>query len=174
MSILQWTTSIQLAQESASELLQNPQNANSELFTAYLVLSLLLKRSSYAMAFFVSCMLFELKIFDILTSCSLYLLTFVIYSYVFTCCENNKSKVACAIILFLSIILAVESALYGAYGYYEAVETFIYNNIEHLSLYAHIVFICSLTPIRRIKNSIRDITYTVLHMSRNSAYFVLC
>ena len=173
MDIFQWI--ILFLGQNASDLAVHNQslNVNNNLFIPYLIISLLLKRSSYMAAFFMSCMLFEMEFFNGVYEFNLYLLTFAFYSYVIVNCKTNKSIAACGIILFLSITFAIDSALYGEHGYYGARETIIYNNIEYLSLYAHIIFIYTLIPFRRIEGYLRSCVASLLHMSRNSAYFVV-
>ncbi len=143
-------------------------DVNSELFVAYLILSLFIKRPIFLLAFFMSCLLFEIKFFDGLAEYNLYLLTFLIYTYIFQICRTSNQRLGCGIILFLSMALSIDAALYGEYGHYGASKTILYNNIEHLALYAHVIFICSLVPCRRIKNGIRHFVASILHLSRNS------
>ena len=124
-------------------------------------------------AFFMSCALFNVAIFDHLSEASLYLLTFTIYSYVITCnAMTFKQRVACGILLILSIVLAYDAYFYGFSGVYGAHETIVYNHIEYLALCAHTILICSLIPYRRIGNSIGRIIDSILHVSSNSAYFI--
>ena len=159
-------------QKNASALAVS-QSENSLILFAYLALSLLIKRSSFMAAFFMSCMLFELSVFDGLSEVSLYLLTFAIYSYVITCkALTCKQRIACGILLALSIILAYDAYFYGVNGIYGAHETVVYNNIEHLALCAHTVFISSLIPYRRIKNGIRHFIASFLYQQGNSSYML--
>lgn len=173
MSIILWITS---AQENASEqisaLLQNPQNANSELFLAYLVLAIYTKKPLLLAAFFMSCMLFELSFFDVLSEASLYLITFAIYSYVI-CCRSltNKQRLACFAPVLLSIILAHDAYFYGINGLYGTHETAVYNNIEYLALLCHIIVISALIPYSRLRNSAINFVDFILRMSRNSHYY---
>lgn len=171
MGIFQW-----FLQTNASELALNlaaSVKASDFLLLAYLALSLLIKRAVYLAAFFMSSLLFEASVFDALTESQLYLLTFAIYSYVvFVIPCNVKAWAACVILIALSIILAYDAYFYGEHGVYGARETVIYNNIEYLALYSHILFICSLIPYRRIKDSIRRFFNSIMLMSRNSACFL--
>lgn len=172
MSLLEWIT-FQAASENAilSEvLIKNHQNLNSFIFVLYTILCMFIKRPAYLLAFFISAMLFEAKVFDPLLEHQLYLITFALYTYVFTNCKTLKSKFGCGILLVLSFALAADAALFGEYGYYGASETFLYRNIEHLSLYAHSLFICSFIDIKRIYNSLRNFVDAVVRISRTSAY----
>lgn len=170
MDIFQW-----FLQKSGSELTLHLQsNANSELFIVYVMLCLIIKKPPYLMAFFISCLFFEWSLFDNLAEYNLYLMTFAIYSFVFQSCVTDKSKIACAIILLLTIVFAIDSMLYGVNGYYGASDTVIYSNVEYLSTYAHLFFIYSLVDLRRIKNNLRNFIGHVLYMSRNSAYYLIC
>ena len=124
-------------------------------------------------AFFMSCMLFEAGIFDPLSEASLYLITFSMYSYViFDIERNGRAMIACGILLALSVILAYDAYFYGVNGIYGAHETVVYNNIEHLALCAHTVFISSLIPYRRIKNGIRHFIASFLYQQGNSSYML--
>jgi hypothetical protein len=173
MDLLQWI--LIFLQTSVSELAkQNPsQSVNSLILFAYMVLSISLKRPSLMMAFFFSCMLFEMRLFDPLSEASLYLLTFAIYSYVIACNGLTlKQRIACGIILTLSITLAYDAYYYGMDGIYGTHETILYGNIEHLALYAHLIFIGSLIPYRRIGDSLRRYIDSFMLIARNSANFV--
>lgn len=170
MVILEW---FPLLNESALQLIP-VRNANSELLLAYLLISVLTKRASLLAAFFMGCMLFELSIFDQLSEASLYLLTFAIYSYVITCkALTFKQRIACGIILTLSIILAYDAYHYGINGTYGATETFVYNNIEYLASCAHIIFISSFIPITRIRNYLRSFIASVGRIAVNSDYMLI-
>lgn len=171
MVILEW---FPLLSESVLQLVP-PRSANSELLLAYLILSVLTKRAAYLAAFFMSCMLFEAEMFDALSEADLYLLTFAMYSYViFDIACNRKAVIACGILLALSIILAYDAYHYGIEGIYGAHETVVYNNIEHLALYAHIIFISTLTPFGRIGDSIGRFVAFIVRVKSDSACIVVC
>ena len=125
------------------------------------------------LAFFMSCMLFEMDLFDSLSESNLYLLTFAVYSYViFDIACNRKAVIACVIILTLSITFAYDAYFYGQDGIHGVHETAVYNNIERLALFAHSLFIAALIPYRRVGDSCRRFIGSFLYISRNSAYFV--
>ncbi len=172
MDIYKW-----FLQTNASELALNLSlslSLNSLLFLAYVLISVVIKRAAYLAAFFMSCMLFEMRFFDPLSEASLYLITFAIYSYViFVMPCKRVVTIACVIMLFLSITLAYDAYFYGLNGYYGASETYVYNNIEYLALYAHIILISSLIPFRRIGDNIRHLLAASVRMSRNTVNFVL-
>lgn len=173
MDILQWLIQFQVISESALIINSLNPNTNSIIFGLYFLLSLLIKRATYLVAFFMSCLLFDAAIFDQLSESQLYLLTFAIYTYViFVMPCNVKATSACVILITLSIALAYDAYFYGEHGVYGARETVIYNNIEYLALYSHILFICSLVPHRRIKDGIRRFFDSIMLMSRNSACFL--
>lgn len=170
MSILEWFPLL-----NASVLEQNQLSVNSYLLLAYLIVCVIIKKPSFMLAFFMSCMLFEMELFDKLSEASLYALTFSIYSYaIFVIPCNNKVTIACGIILALTIIFGVDAYFYGIKGIYGAHETVIYNNIERLALYAHIILISALTPYRRISNSLRRFIASIVYVKSNSAYIVIC
>jgi hypothetical protein len=170
MSIFAW-----FLQEKESVLAAVAVSESSFLLVAYILLAILIKRASFLAAFFMSCMLFEASLFDPLSETSLYLLTFAIYSYVIFCNGLTlKSRMACGILLILSITLAYDAYFYGIGGRYGETETIIYNSIEYLALYAHLILISTLIPYRRIGDSLRRcIDFIMLH-TRNSAYIVIC
>ena len=171
MSILEW---FPLLNESAlAQNLSHSQNPSSYLLLAYFLVSVVIKRAAYLAAFFMSCLLFEMRLFDPLSESSLYLLTFAIYSYVVSCnALTLKQRIACGIILILSITLAYDAYHYGTDGIYGTHETILYRNIEHLALYAHLIFIGSLIPYRRVGYSLRRYIDSFMLIARNSANFV--
>ncbi len=180
---------VQLVQEikqSSTKLLpilkQNPLNLNLTssinstklFFIVYALVAVCIKRPQLLAAFFVSCLLFESSFFDVFSECHLYLMTFIIYSYVITCNQfNNKTKSACVIMCILCALFAYDSAFYGVNGYYGATETVIYNNIERLFICSHIFIIASVVNRRAIINNIRGFCGAVVRMSRSSVNFTV-
>jgi len=160
-------------QKNAS-VMSAPQTVNSELLLAYLIVCVIIKKPAYMLAFFMSCMLFEMSLFDQLSEASLYLMTFAIYSYlIFDMRCNMKVTIACGIMIILSITLSYDAYFYGIGGKYGASDTFVYNNIEHLALCAHIILISSLISYRRITHCLRDVFNAIRDMSSYSANFVV-
>ncbi len=166
---LTWLLQFQILSESAVAA----PNANSEIFIAYVILSLIIKRAAFLAAFFISWLLFNMKIFDVLLEHQLYLIIFVVYTYVIFKCETIKSRIGCGILLILSIILSYDAYFYGVNGRYGEAQTVVYNNIEHLSLCAHFLFICSLIPFERIRNGLRSIIDLIGSFACDSAYMLL-
>ena len=161
-------------QKSASELAQLPQSVNSLIFITYGIVSLFNRKPSYMAAFFISCMMFEHSFFDGISECSLYLMTFVLYSFLVKfICESKETDIACMGGCVICLVLAYDSFFYGIDGYYGATETIVYDHIEHISLYAHIFLISTLINFKRVQHCIRGFIVSILYMSRNSAYFVL-
>lgn len=164
MSIVEWFPLL-----NASVLEQNQLSQNSILFVMYLIVAVIIKRSSYLMAFFMSCMLFELAIFDVLSEMELYAITFCIYSYVMfdmTC--KRVVTVCCGIIVILSVVLGYDAYFYGIGGIYGTHEAIIYNNIESLALSAHILLIASLIDYRRVWNYLCSFADYVVYISRST------
>ena len=144
------------------------------LLTTYVLLSICTKKPHLLTAFFMSCLLFECAIFDPLREAQLYLITFLIYSYVISCNRfSHKTKLACAIMCFLCLLFSYDAAFYGVNGFYGERETFVYNNIEHLFICSHCLIICSFVDIERIRNNIRSFIDGIRSMSANSVYFVV-
>jgi hypothetical protein len=149
-------------------------NSTKILFTVYALVAICIKRPQLLAAFFVSCLLFESSFFDVISESHLYLITFIIYSYVITCNQfNNKTKTACVIMCILCAIFAYDAAFYGVDGYYGATETVIYNNIERLFICCHVFIIATLFDIRAIGNNIRDFCSSIVRMSRHSVNFTI-
>ena len=149
-------------------------SSNTELLIAYALLSLLIKKPQLLGAFFVSCLLFEWSLFDPLKEYQLYLITFLIYSYVITnCVFSAKTKLACALMCFLCLLFACDAAFYGLNGIYGESETIVYKNIERLFVCCHSLIIASFVDIKRIKNSLRNGASIIRSMSANSAYIVV-
>ncbi len=160
----------------------NPLNLNLTLainntqlfFIVYALVAICIKRPQLLAAFFVSCLLFESSFFDVFSECYLYLMTFIIYSYVITCNQfNNKTKSACVIMCILCALFAYDAAFYGVNGYYGATETVIYNNIERLFICSHILIIASVFNIRSIINNCRNLCRSIVRMSYHTVNFTV-
>ncbi len=154
----------------------NSLSLSTDIFfiVVYTVLALSTKRSLPLAAFFMSALLMELALFDVVREYQLYLLTFVIYSYVITRHYMLfKQKFACGIILILTVIFSYDSFMYGVGGYIGEYKTLIWHNIENLAICAHILFIASFINARRISNNIRLFVASLVRFSRNYAYIVV-
>ena len=163
-----------LGQSSASLNLTAALNKTVVFFIAYTVVSLMIRKAAYLVAFFMSCILFEASFFDPLSESELYLLTFAIYSYtVFVMPCNRFVIFACVTMLLLSITLAYDAYFYGVGGAYGESKTFVYNNIEILALYAHSFLIAALVPYRRISNFIGRMSDAFVRFSVNSVNFAI-
>lgn len=190
MELIQWlaqlnvnelTQASQQLQPQASQfqklLSQSVNNLNSYdgvVFSVYLVMSVIIKRSLFLVAFFVSCMLFQLSIFDRLAESELYALTFCLYYYVSVCnALTCFQRIACVIMLALIVTLGYDSYFYWVDGAYGEAKTIIYNNIEYLALLAHMFIIGTLVPIKRINNTIKHIFDSIMCMSSHSFSFVV-
>ncbi len=163
-----------LGQSSASLNLTAALNKTVVFFIAYTVVSLMIRKAAYLAAFFMSCILFEAKIFEPLSESELYLLTFAIYSYTVFVIPCNRAVIwACVTMLLLSITLAYDAYFYGVGGAYGESKTFVYNNIEILALYAHSFLIAALIPYRRIGNFIGRMSDAFVRFSVNSVNFAI-
>jgi len=163
-----------LGQSSASLNLTAALNKTVVFFVAYTVVSLIIRKAAYLAAFFMSCILFEAKIFEPLSESKLYLLTFAIYSYtVFVIPCNRVVIFACVNMLLLSITLAYDAYYYGVNGFYGEAKTIIYSNIEILALCSHLFLITALIPYRRIGNFIRNMLGAFVRVSVSSANFAI-
>ncbi len=144
------------------------------LIIAYTVLALSTKRSLPLAAFFMSVLLMELALFDVVKEYQLYLMTFIVYSHVITRHYMLfKQRFACGIILILTVVFSYDSFMYGVGGYFGEHKTLVWHNIENLAICAHILFIASFIDARRISNDIRLFIVSLVRFSRNYAYIVL-
>jgi hypothetical protein len=163
-----------LLQASESGLVVKLKSNNTELFFAYAIASILIKRPQLLAAFFMGCLLFEWSLFDHFSEAQLYLIGFLIYSYVIPCnVFTMRTKAACVIMCFLCLLFAYDAAFYGVNGFYGESETVIYNNIEYLFTCCHCLIIYTLINFKAIRNNIRIIVDSVCNMSRNSVLFVV-
>ena len=163
-----------LLQASESALVVRVKSSNTELFLLYVVVSICIKKPQLLSAFFMSCLLFECSFFDSFTEGQLYLLGFIIYSYVMFCNGfNADTRAACVIMCLLCVVLAYDAAFYGVEGFYGVHETVVYNNIEHLVICCHILIIYSTIKIGAIRNNIRNILSSIVRMSRHSVNFTI-
>ena len=176
MSVIEWYQELSGTEvlTMLSSNVSSSENMNNQLLVLYVILSVIIKRPSLLLAFLLSFLLFELSLFDPVTEVSLYMLTFIIYSFVI-CCKGltQRNKVACSFMLLVCIVLIYDSFFYGANGYYGARKTFVYNNIEYISLCAHIILIISFVNISRVRCNIRGVLGSILRVSRNSVGFVV-
>ncbi len=169
MDIFQW-----VLQENASALAAARNNATNLLLLSYFICSIFTKKPQLLAAFFISCLFFECSLFDFYSEAQLYLLTFIVYSYVMSCnVFSIKTKLACGIMCLLALVFAYDAAFYGVNGFYGARETVIYNNIEHLFICCHTIIILSVVDLRRIYNNIKSFCGSIVYMSRNSVNFTV-
>ena len=169
MDLFQW-----LLQASESAQVVRVKSSNTELFLLYVVVSICIKKPQLLSAFFMSCLLFECSFFDTFTEGQLYLITFIIYSYVMFCNGfNADTRAACVIMCLLCVVLAYDAAFYGVEGFYGVHETVVYNHIEHLVICCHILIIYSTIKIRTIGNNIRNCCRSIVRMSRHSVNFTI-
>jgi len=144
----------------------------SSLIIGYAVLSILTKKSAFLLAFLLCVFLQSATIMLIVSESVVYLLVFIVYSYVFQICLTSKTKLCCVTILLLSLIMYIDAALFGIDGIYGENQTIIYEMGDHLSLLAHFFFICSFINTAKIRDYLRYITSAFNHLSR-SVYYML-
>lgn len=163
--VLEW---LQLLSESVSA----EQSANDYLLVAYIVLSIYLRKWQFFAAFFISAMLFDLRLFDTLKEHHLYLLTIILYSYIYSSCNTIKNKLACVIILLITIAFALDAVFYGENGVYGESETILYKNIGSVALCAHIFFIYSFIDLSKTRNYLRSFVNIIGCNSYSSDYIL--
>ncbi len=143
MEVLEWLGLLS-ANGSSSNYLGN------SLFIIYIIISIVIKKSRYLLAFSFSIFTFELSLFDILQEYQLYLTVFIAYSYVVLHSVDTKVKIACGIMCLLDLTLAYDAFYYGASGVDGEYKTVLYQNIEYVAFCDHIIIILSLIPFGRI------------------------
>lgn len=148
---------LQINESELNLKLSQSLSLNNLTASFYVLLSVIKRRPVYLLAFLVSVMLFHFSLFDLLLESDLYFITFIIYSYVFVVTDKVKNKIGCSIIILLTALLAIDSSLFGRYGYYGATETFLYINVQYFSLLAHLIFISTFIDVAAIKNGLRNI-----------------
>ena len=147
--------------------------SESSIFFIYVILGVIVKRSVYPLAFFMCFLLVNASIFQTVAEWQVYLLVIVIYSYVFDQCPSKQSKYCCVTICLLSLSFSIDAFLYGVNGVYGTSQTLLWESIELLATSAHFLFICSLLPVQRIYNNIRDFFNSIGHITSNSDYILV-
>ena len=168
MELLEW-----FQQLNAHDLKLADLKSESSIFFAYVILGLFIKRPVLPLAFLSCFLLVNVVIFQSIDEYQVYLIVCVIYSYVFEICLTRQSKIACVIILFISMAFAIDALLYGVNGYYGTHQTIIYNNIEYIATCGHIIFISSFISVERILNSLRDFISSIVRITANSDYMLV-
>ena len=148
--------------------------SESSIFFIYAILGVIIKRSVYPLAFFMCFLLVNASIFQNVTEWQVYLLVIVIYSYVFDQCPSKQSKYCCVTICLLSLSFSIDAFLYGVNGFYGTSQTILWESIEYLAAFAHLVFISSFISIERIRQSSRDFIDSIGRLSLNSDYMLFC
>ena len=143
------------------------------LYILYAIISILIKKSRYLLAFFFSDFVMACSIFDVLQEYQIYLIDFIVWSYIYPCAPNKKVKNACGIICLLDLILVNNAFLYGVGGTHGASETLIYQNIEYLAFYVNLIVILSLVPFSRIYNGICCLLDNAFSVKANSSYMLI-
>ena len=164
-----------LQQLSVHELSQTTLKNESSLFLLYALVCFLIRKPVYLLAFFMCFFLVNAEITQSIKEYQVYLIIIVIYSFVFDYCSTRYSKYCCVILVFISVVFSVDAFLYGTDGYYGASETVIYNNIDSIALYAHLLFIGSLVYNSRIYNNIQrflSCVERITHRGYNMQYIL--
>lgn len=169
MELLEW---FQLLSDLEKQL-EVAKNVNNIIFVAYILLSVCIKRATPLVAFFLSVLLVDNSQLSSISEPNMYLLVCVIYSFVFEICLTRQNKIACGIILLISISFAIDARLYGVGGHYGAKQTILWGNIEYIALCAHSIFISTFISLGRILNSLRDIARVISCCTLNSDYMLI-
>jgi len=171
MEILQW---LHLLNDLAENQRQSNISLNiaNSLFTAYVLLALITKRVAPLAAFFLSVLLVDNIYMVKVDEANMYLLVAAIYLYVFETCLTRKQRLCCVTIVLTAILLSTDAAFYGEHGIYGESKTFIYQNIEYISLFAHSLLISSFISVRKIRNCIRSFFSFLSRFSGTSDYML--
>jgi hypothetical protein len=162
MELFEWFQALNVNGLSLTDL-----KREGSILSAYVILSLFLRKSVFLLAFFMCFLLVNAKAAQAIQEYQVYMITIVIYSYVYQHCKTMFSKYSCVTIMFLSLIFAVDAFLYGANGYYGEDTTLVYQSIGNLALLAHTVFICSLINYKRVQHHLLGF---FAHIVRVKAY----
>ena len=168
MELLEWSQQLNAHALSLKEL-----SLESSLFFAYVAIGLIFRKPVLPLAFLMCYLLVNATGFQAITETNMYLLTALIYSYVFKACGTIQNKIGCVIILLISMSFAVDARLYGVNGYYGEQQSYIWENIEYIALCAHTIFIGSFISISRILNSLRNTVDSISRLSVNSDYLMV-
>ena len=166
MELLEW---LQVASASASK----SSGSIDVTFMLYVVVSILIKRSRYLLAFFFSDLLIACSLFDGLQEHQTYLTCFIVYSYIAMQDIAKKTKIACVIMCVLDLTLANDAYKYGVGGTHGASETLIYQNIEYLAFCANLIIILSLISLGRIHDYICRLLDYAFTVKVNSYYMLI-
>ena len=166
MELLEW---LELASASA----RSSNGIGNTLFFLYAIVSVLIKRSRYLLAFFLSMLLIECSLFDGLQEYQIYLTSFIVYSYIATQDISKKTKIACGIMCLLDLTLAYDAFFYGVDGIHGERQTLIYQSIEYLAFYANLIIILSLVPFGRIYDYICRLLDYAFAVKANSSYMLI-
>ena len=169
MELLEW---LQLLNDLEKQL-EVAKNVNNIIFIGYVVLSICIKKATPLVAFLLSVLLVGNDILLSIDEVNMYLLVCVMYSFVFEICLTRQSKLACVIILLISMSFAIDARLYGASGYYGEQQSLIWNNIEYIALCAHFIFISSFVSFSGIRNSLRNFINSIGRLSLNNDYMFI-
>ena len=142
------------------------------LYILYAIISIVIKKSRYLLAFFFSDFIFACSIFDVVQEHQIYLIDFIVWSYIYPYAPNKKVKNACGIMCLLDLVLAYNALKYGIGGTHGASETLIYQNIEYLAFYANLLIIISLVPFGRIYNGICSLLDHAFGLKSHSSYML--
>jgi len=169
MEILEW---LHLLSVNAN-LTDQSLSAVNNLFIAYVVVSIFIKKSRYLMAFCLCVITASFNGFDFLSEYQIYLTSFVVYSYIALQAKAKKTRIACVIMCILGLILANDAFNYGVNSINGTRETAIYQNIEYLSIYANLIIILSLISFRRIYDYICRVLDTIIMLTTGSSYMLV-
>ena len=168
MEILRW-----LSLESVS--VSSYTGVEDLLFILYTLVSILIKKSRYLLAFSFSMLLVCSSLFDSLKEYQIYLAYFIIYSYVCSCSHRTKTMIACVIMCVLDLNLSYDAYRYGIGGTHGTFETILYKNIEYLAFGAHIIIIISLVRVGRVLDGVCGVFSYAFNLSSSGSYlFAFC
>ncbi len=169
MEIYSWLLQISA---SATQLTTTTRSVNDYLFVGYVITAFLNKDGRYLAAFFFSSMLFTLNWFDFLQEYQLYIITFIVYSYILTKEQMLKTSVACVIMLYIILVFAFDALFYGVGGLNGQSKTIVWENIEYIATFAHTILILSLIEFRRIYKHIGSVVSFIISYAVTMRYFV--
>lgn len=121
----------------------------SSLALLYLVTSIILRKPVFLLAYLFIELTVISESFLVFAEWEIYLIQTIVYTFVISQLITKKQVLACGILWAIAASAAADAFIYGQ------TETVFYRNIESIALCAHLFFIYTLLPIRRIFNNLK-------------------
>lgn len=144
-------------------------------FFIYLALSIVINKPQLLAAFVLlegACLLPYL---DSSPLSVIFMLEFVVYSYVLTSLDSVKTKRGCSTIMLIALWGYLDFIIYGEYSTNGTYKTFYRIHLENIYLCTHFFFVYSFIDVRRINDRLRGFIDSCFRSEGSSFYFIaLC